>query len=398
MRASWKVQDPAVAFDKSLLQVYALLNRSKPISGEVGIEVEVEGNMFPKTSDYEDEDFGGELIPIEWKYVHDGSLRGEDNAEYILAKPLNFNEVPQALKELWGMFNDFGSVLDESNRTSVHVHLNAQNWHLNRVASFLGLYFSVEEILVNWCGDHRAGNLFCLRAKDAPAIINRARKFIKTGDLAVFDDGLHYAGVNLEALRNKGSIEIRSMRGPTHYEPIVTWVSILERIYKLSEEFEDPRLVVAQFSGGGALNYLKFVLGEHADDVLSAIDMTPPDVVRSLTEGIRFAQNVCYCRDWGAFKPSKVAPDPFGRSPVKVAQGINNDPVESYLEDALPDHAPAPTGLTMAYSTFQEMYNNIAVSQTSNLDEALFAPTAPAWASAVVPTSDTWAQIWDEPV
>jgi hypothetical protein len=359
VRAPWKLTNPTAAFDASLCNVHTLLSRPKPIEGEVGLEVEVEGNQFPKTNeayDEEDLDMGEEYIPSQWRYTHDGSLRGYDNAEYILAKPLNFNEVPGALQDLWRMFDEFGSVLDESNRTSVHVHLNAQSWHLNRVASFLGLYFSVEEILVNWCGDHRAGNLFCLRAKDAPAIVNRARKFIKTGDLAVFDDGQHYAGVNLEALRNKGSIEIRSMRGATHYEPIQTWVSILERIYHLSGEFEDPRLVVAQFSGGGALNYVKFVLGEHTEEVLANVQMTPQDVVRSVTEGIRLAQNVCYCRDWSVFKPSKVSADPFGRNPVKVAQSLDSDPVEEYLSSPV---APEPQSLVSlsAFSVFQEFYN-----------------------------------------
>ena len=388
MRAPWKVTNPSAAFDPSLCKIHALMGRSKPLDGQVGIEVEVEGNQFPKNDeDYGDEviHMGGELIPSQWQYTHDGSLRGDDNAEYILAKPLNFNEVSDALMDLWRMFDEFGSVLDESNRTSVHVHLNAQDWHLNRIASFLGLYFSVEEILVNWCGDHRAGNLFCLRAKDAPAIVNRARKFIKTGDLSVFDEGQHYAGVNLEALKKKGSIEIRSMRGATHYAPIVTWVSVLERIYNLSGEFDDPRLVVSQFSGGGALNYLKFVLGENYDEILSGVDMHPGEVVRSLTEGIRFAQNVCYCRDWAAFKPSAVSSDPFGRNPVKVANSINNDPVEEYLSQSDYDVAvpPAPqvVGSTSLVQAMQDFYvlssTPMTVSSTSWTDIWSSEPETP---------------------
>lgn len=350
MRAPWKVTNPSAAFDVTLQPVHAIMGRSKPLEGQVGIEVEVEGNQFPKDDEYygdEKIDMDEEFIPHWWKYTHDGSLRGDDNAEYILKKPISFSDVPEALEDLWKMFADYGSVLDESNRTSVHVHLNAQGWHLNRLASFLGLYFSVEEILVNWCGDHRVGNLFCLRAKDAPAIVNRARKFIKNGDLGVFDDGLHYAGVNLEALKKKGSIEIRSMRGATEYQPIVTWVNILERIYNLSGEFDDPRLVVAQFSGGGALNYFNFVLGEHAETVLSGSGMTTSEVVRSLTEGIRLAQSVCYSRNWGDFKPAKGYSDPFGRSPAKVAQNLNNDPVASYIEEFA---VVNPTGSSVSLS------------------------------------------------
>lgn len=333
MRADWFIRKGS-AFDPSNNNIASLLGRKSPIPGDVGLEVEVEGNQFPKSLDYVDEDEcdQSDMIPKEWHYTHDGSLRGQDNAEYIFAKPLGFEEVPSAIANLWEMFEDYGSVLDESNRTSVHVHLNAQPFYLNRLASFLGLYFSVEEVLVNWCGDHRAGNLFCLRAKDAPAIVNKARKFLRTGDFSVFDDGLHYSGLNLHSLRDKGSIEVRSMRGATDPQVIVDWVSILERIYRLSADFPDPRLVCAQFSGNGGMAYLKFVLGDYTDKVLAGCSMETSEVMTSVHEGIRIAQNICFCRDWSTIDPSKAVNDPFGRTIQQVTNSISNTFVEEYLE------------------------------------------------------------------
>lgn len=375
MRANWFIRKGS-AFDPSNNTIAALLGRKNPISGDVGLEVEVEGNMFPKAMDYdEDESDDEHLIPPMWNYTHDGSLRGNDNAEYIFHRPLAFDEVPNAVNSLWQMFDDYGSVLDESNRTSVHVHLNAQPFHLNRLASFLGLYFSVEEILVNWCGDHRAGNLFCLRAKDAPAIVGKARKFLKTGDFTVLDDGLHYAGLNLNSLRGKGSVEIRTMRGATEPQVIIDWVSILERLYKLSEHFPDPRLVCAQFSGNGGMAYLQFVLGEHADKIIQGCSMSLSQIMTSVHDGIRIAQTICYCRDWSTIDPSKAINDPFGRTIAQVTDSFNDTFIEDYLAASTASQ-PVPTGFNpheitlasiptppqaepiSAFSVFQEYYTN----------------------------------------
>lgn len=43
--------------------------------GDVGIEIEVEGKNLPKH------------FEKYWRVEADGSLRGEDNAEYVLEKP-----------------------------------------------------------------------------------------------------------------------------------------------------------------------------------------------------------------------------------------------------------------------------------------------------------------------
>src|SRR3546814_5069288 len=120
------------------------------------------------------------------------------------------------------MFKECGSVLEESNRTSVHVHLNVQEFHLNRLCSFMALYFSVEEILTAWCGENRIGNMFCLRAKDAYGIVTNIKRFLQDENRgATFSDGLHYSGLNAQALQIFVSVEIRSLRGATEPQIII---------------------------------------------------------------------------------------------------------------------------------------------------------------------------------
>jgi hypothetical protein len=294
---------------------------ARAYNGEVGLEIEVEGNAFPKYEEKFDE-YGDVIerhrdpnIPDQWDYTHDGSLRGEDNAEYILAGPTMFDEVPEAIDDLWQMFEDFGSVLDDSNRTSIHVHLNVQDWHLDRLCSFVAMYLIVEDVFTHWCGDHRVGNLFCLRAKDAPGIVSRLSQLFQHENGFAINGGMHYSGLNAHALKKLGSIEVRTMRGVKDPELIKTWVGVLERLYHLSGDVKDPRDVVSGFSGRPRADFLSDLLGPFTSQILEGCGMNSHEVSESLREGIRIAQRLCYCRDWSKYEKQE-APDVFGRSNV----------------------------------------------------------------------------------
>jgi hypothetical protein len=324
--------------------VGVMLNR-KETKGELGVEIEVEGNKFPKP-----EGMAGSHQPVKmedmkyWSYVHDGSLRGKDNAEYILSKPVMFDEFPGAVTELFAGLVKYGSKIDDSNRTSVHVHLNCQEFHLNRLTAFIALYFTFEEVLTAWCGEHRVGNLFCLRAKDAPAIVSQIKRFIQTDGQFQLQDHLHYAGLNANALHKFGSVEIRSLRGCTDPQVILDWVGILRRIYELSAEFSDPRDICGRFSQEGPLSFFDNVLGGMAGVVRQGITMDNDEIRDTMYTGIRMAQDLCYCRDWEVFNPVSLKSDPFGRDPRRIMKAMTAAassassapmaaPVEYYAED-----------------------------------------------------------------
>lgn len=123
--------------------------------GRFGIEIEVEGQNLPPAIPY-------------FKRVADHSLRGE-SAEYVFDKPLNLDQVHKAMDAFIFYMN--GVKVDDSDRTSVHVHLNVQQWTVKRVFTFFMLYAMFEEFLVKFCGESRENNLFCLRLKDAEGLI-----------------------------------------------------------------------------------------------------------------------------------------------------------------------------------------------------------------------------------
>lgn len=280
--------------------------------GQIGIEIEVEGKNLPEPT----------TIPDPWKYVHDGSLRGQENAEYVLKKPINFDKVTLALSKLWGRFEAVGSVFDDSNRTSVHVHLNVQKFHFNQLASLFALYITFEEVLTQWCGDHRVGNLFCLRAKDAPAIVTQLKKFIRSDGSYQVEDHHHYAGMNGNALHKYGSLEFRALRGVSDRYVIEEWVDVLKRLYDLSQEMADPRDICNLFSAEGPMAFFDTILGPSASGIRLGCGMSEEAIRDSMYDGIRMAQDICYSRDWDLFKAVTIRPDPFGRSTDKVASRI----------------------------------------------------------------------------
>ncbi len=343
--------------------------RLRPTRGDVGLEIEVEASN-PLLKD------NGELAPW-WGYHHDGSLRGNDNAEYVLLKPIAFDKVPEALSFLWGKFDKYKSKLDDSNRTSVHVHLNCQQFHLNRLTAFCALYFCFEEVLTEWCGDHRVGNLFCLRAKDAPAIVSQMKRFIRAEGQAELRDGLHYSGFNVQALQKFGSVEIRTLRGVKDPVIIQQWVNILQRLYKLSEEFTDPRDVCSAFSQGGPLAFFDNMLGEMGSVVRDGVPFNDDRIISSMYEGIRMAQDLCYCRDWDLFKAVDIKDDPFGRDPRKIVKSLVQTAQGSVMSQQ------------MTPSQYQEFLVNMATSSGSPTGiikkTKLFNPFGPAPTVTVTP-------------
>lgn len=341
------------------------LPNNKLVKGDVGLEIEVEGNKFPIPTGAHGTHHPTKMTELPgktsslpgWCYVHDGSLRGKANAEYVFDGPAKFDQVEKRVTDLFDLLKEYGSVLDDSNRTSVHVHMNVQNFHLDRLASFLGLYFCFEEILTQWCGEHRVGNLFCLRAIDAPAIISQIRRFIRADGKAQLHDHLHYSALNANALTKHGSLEIRTMRGCKDPETILEWVAILRRLYDVSADFSDPRDVCAGFSGEGALAFFDNILGEHGQIVRRDVNWSDDEVRESMYTGIRLAQDLCYCRDWSLYKGMTLKPDPFSRSAKKVAAAVMGQlntpaqapsPLQQYYAAA--GLAPPPTATGLQYN------------------------------------------------
>lgn len=290
MNPVFKTKKPKKGRKRKLPHIKQIYGYNK-VSGDIGIEVEVEGKKLPKDSDQV-------MFHKYWRYEKDHSLRGEENAEYILRKPIPFYKVPKAFEELWAAFHSKGSSIDDSNRTSIHVHLNCTEMGLSEVASFGALYFTLEELLTEWCGDHRVGNLFCLRAVDAPAVVSRFCHYLKKSGNYRFSEGMHYSGFNYSALQKFGSIEIRTLRGVQEKSTAIKWVDILQRVFSKSKEFSSPAEIAAMFSSHGPTGFLAEVMGDQLGILMEGLTKSQYEIEETLLKGIRISQDICYCMDW----------------------------------------------------------------------------------------------------
>lgn len=217
--------------NKNVREIYGL----RSTKGLIGLEIEVEGDNLPASI-------------VHWKREHDGSLRGE-SAEYVLNRPLSREKAFEALDNVMEAYKASGSKIKNSYRCSTHVHINVQDMHMPQVYNMILLYMMFEEHLVRYCGEHREGNLFCLRVKDAVALVPVLARTAQTGEWRRFrEDILRYAAINVTSLPKYGSLEFRSMRGTDNMEEIKVWVDLLLAIKEAAQSYEDPVKIIEDIS------------------------------------------------------------------------------------------------------------------------------------------------------
>lgn len=270
----------AVETNKKIIEV--LSGALMPTEGDVGIEIEAEAsdgsNYFPTKG----------LPPI-WSATSDGSLRGIA-IEYVMKKPCKIDEVGKHLNDLQSAVEANNTHIKYSFRAGTHVHVNCQDLTPQQVVIFAALYYTVENLLVDWCGDDRVGNLFCLRVRDAEAVIpmvGNAFKQRKYGRLA--DNNLRYASLNFCALVKYGSLEFRAMATEPNFDRIAKWAEVLYHLKIKSKEFDSIQTILEHFSMTDPQSWSKELLGDFYKEVK---DQDAFD--QKVWEGIRYAQDLMF--------------------------------------------------------------------------------------------------------
>lgn len=177
----------------------------------IGIEVEVENVQheinIPKSSP--------------WVHTSDNSLRN-NGAEFV-TKPIPANTAPGVLAQLLNKI-----LVQEchfSPRTSVHVHVNAQDMALHQVIDLVLVYSIFEKLLYRFAGRGRVRNIFCVPITET----NLCSKMIESS-LA----WEKYTGLNLCPLYQArddvsayGTMEFRQMHGTFSVDKLCLWIDLL---------------------------------------------------------------------------------------------------------------------------------------------------------------------------
>lgn len=220
-------------------------------NGEIGLEIEEEGQIVEMDLDY-------------WKQEYDGSLRG-NNMEYVLRAPVSRELVPDMLTYLKNKFKEYGIITRPSDRCGVHVHINCQYDEEEEVINFICLYYVFETILTKYCGEDREGNLFCLRARDADYILNRMRNCIGHNIAHIINYNVRYSSINFCSLAQYGSLEFRALRTPNDILDIIHWVNLLLKVKDYSKKFKEPSEIMEEFSRKGFQKFFKDVFKEQTN-------------------------------------------------------------------------------------------------------------------------------------
>lgn len=249
----------------------------KPTAGEVGIEVEMEGERLPQEE------------VVSWACTHDPSLRG-NSVEYVLRKPVPRNNVGKVLENLQAAFTATKAVLEPSDRCGVHVHVNCQQLTHDQTVRFIVLYLILEEIMVKYCGEDREGNLFCLRIKDAEYLIAQLNDMmISNSSLRNYQgDVLRYSSLNIISLRKYGSVEFRAMRTHKHVMEIATWVDLLLRIKDASLRYSSIHDMVEGISREGGLRFMESIFEDKTELLYCS------NIDKIIMAGVRRVQDIAY--------------------------------------------------------------------------------------------------------
>lgn len=230
--------------------VARILNRNI-VDGVFGVEVECElvnGATFTLNTDL-------------WEGTDDGSLR-KNGVEFVLHHPLGVEETHAACAEL---FTALAGKTEESVRTSIHVHYNISSWGLLKLRRFLAVCYLLEDLLVQWCGETRVGNPFCLRTTDAGAYLSHtARCLSGIGERVGELQGTHhkYAAINVNAIAGYGSVEFRSFPGEYNMEKFSVWLKTIEAISKYCEKKRTLDSLLSVVKTGNHFKILSHVLGD----------------------------------------------------------------------------------------------------------------------------------------
>ena len=244
--------------------------------GEIGIEVEVEGRGLPPAV-------------TGWNVVPDGSLRGE-SAEYVLRQPVPRDKYEDTLNNLRDALSS--ATINNSYRTSVHVHINAKDMYVRHIYNQMLIYLLFENALSPIYGKERVGNLFCLRMRDAQQYLDTFRWVVANDRLNEMNNReMRYLGLNPVSLFAHGSLEYRHMRGTTDTDEIKAWVSMLLRMKDTARQFDYPSTL---------MDYVRKVGPDFARDIFSGdeIGRFDPDWLKTFDEGVEMANHIAYACKW----------------------------------------------------------------------------------------------------
>lgn len=239
-----------------------------------GLELEIE---------YADDMDCGDFFTV----TEDGSLRN-DGREFI-SYPMNYGTTAAALQQFFNINTVHPDAYSE--RTSVHVHVNAQDMSWSQVAGVLAIYQVFEKLLFKFIGNERDKNIFCVPLSESAAAFNACNLLLSNRAHSVVVDWSKYTAFNLLPLQKLGTIEFRHMAGTSDVGRILQWLRIINCIFYYAKNYEYDNIRDMLFNLNTNSQYdsaLNKVFGAEADLLRCA------DQVQLIEDGVlNYKYSIC---------------------------------------------------------------------------------------------------------
>jgi hypothetical protein len=135
-----------------------------------------------------------------------------------ITHPIAARWAPHALNDLLG--NCLSKDCCFSPRTSIHVHLNVQEFDSAQVIDATLLYAAFEPLFYKYTGRGRIKNIYCVPLVDTSLLTG-----MNAGNLGnILETWSKYTGLNLLPIRDLGTIETRHMHGTFDHRKVVIWI------------------------------------------------------------------------------------------------------------------------------------------------------------------------------
>lgn len=259
------------------------LRGSKPLEGDVGIELEVEG-LEPLPTE----------VPNGWRYKKEDSLRNH-GAEYITNGPVPIDKVRTRFSQLLNKLHKY-KLNHGCPRTSLHVHYNVGDKTPVQVLSRITAFWMMDNILARMCGDSREGNVFCLRLKDAEnaldALVRAVDNYPPFMNLNI---NMKYASLNLWAIPTYGSLEVRLKGDCLDVNEGVEWITELHTFFENADKFDHPEAIMDYYLANGADAFLNKMF---SNSFRNKIVCNIPDWRSLIQENALLVCDLAYAKSW----------------------------------------------------------------------------------------------------
>lgn len=268
--------------------------------GDVGVEIELEGDHLPK------------LVPG-WDAKRDNSLRGADGRqvpetdetspdiprEYVTKGAVKLTALPELLSALAAQMQG-QTVVRKGQRTSTHIHVNMQDATVKDIIGYIVTWAIIEPLLLRNCGPDRNGNLFCLPFSEtydfSTGVIPQwveatqqqsgGRYWIKRGK---------YACLNTDPLHVFGTLEARCFPASIDPEQVMTWAKWVTNVKTVSTSWRDDSFgTLIDLAYKSPMDIVSMVF-ENYNVYGNTAPQTAPGLIR---EGVETAYEI-----WRAFRP-----------------------------------------------------------------------------------------------